>query len=260
MLHHLVIALRAAGLESTVHRIPNPAVEDHLAAIELRSGATSEADVDLARVITERRTDRRPYTSWEVPEAFLELLAERATEQGAVLRVIRGSAHRRTLLDAISDAAAIQRRVPGYQTELAMWTGRSLSDDGVPAASLLTASSTGAEAARDFPKGDISMVTYEPDGAVLLVLGTASDDRMSQLRAGEALSAVLLQATQAGLATCPLSQPLEVNSVRRVLADEVLGGTLTPQLVLRAGFAHSGPPLPPTPRRPVRDLFLPRAD
>ena len=26
----------------------------------------------------------------------------------------------------------------------------------------------------------------EPDGAVLLVLGTASDDRMSQLRAGEA--------------------------------------------------------------------------
>ena len=68
-----------------------------------------------------------------------------------------------------------------------------------------------------------------------MVLGTASDDRLSQLRAGEALSAVLLQAAQMGLASCPLSQPLEVGSTRRLLAT-VLGGTLSPQLVLRLGF------------------------
>jgi hypothetical protein len=93
---------------------------------------------------------------------------------------------------------------------------------------------------------------------VLLVLGTASDDRMSQLRAGEATSAVLLRATQAGLATCPLSQPLEVPSTRRLLEEQVLGGALTPQLLLRIGFAPGGPPLPPTPRRPVRDMFEPQ--
>jgi nitroreductase len=89
------------------------------------------------------------------------------------------------------------------------------------------------------------------------VLGSASDDRLSQLRAGEAMSAVLLQATQLGLATCPLSQPLEVFSARRVLQDQVLGGTLIPQLVLRIGFAPDAPPLPATPRRPIRDILRP---
>jgi hypothetical protein len=69
-----------------------------------------------------------------------------------------------------------------------------------------------------------------------VVLGTASVDTLSQLPAGEALSAVLLQATPMGLASCPLSQPLEVGSTRRFLRDEILGGTLSPQLVLRLGF------------------------
>jgi hypothetical protein len=96
----------------------------------------------------------------------------------------------------------------------------------------------------------------EPDGAVLLVLGTASDDPLSQLRAGEALSAVLLHATEVGLATsCPLSQPLEVGTSRVVLRAEVLDGTVSPQLVLRVGWAPIGPPLPPTPRRPIDDTI-----
>lgn len=242
MLHHLVVALRAAGVRPTVHRIPNPAVEDHLAALELRAEPTSNADIGLARPVAARRSDRRPFTSWEVPEAFLAELVEQAAERGAVLRAIKDDGDRQTVLDAIREAEAIQRTTPGYQHELATWTGRSLSDDGVPVASLLQETATRADAARDFPTGDLSAISREPDGAVLLVLGTASDDRMSQLRAGEAMSAVLLRATQAGLATCPLSQPLEVPSTRRLLEEQVLGGALTPQLILRVGFAPSGPP------------------
>ena len=87
------------------------------------------------------------------------------------------------------------------------------------------------------------------------MIGTASDDTMSQLRAGEALSAVLLQATLLGLATCPLSQVLEVDDTRRVLRDDVLDGAMAPQLVLRLGFAPSGPTLPATPRRQVTEFM-----
>jgi hypothetical protein len=119
-----------------------------------------------------------------------------------------------------------------------MWTGRHGSYDGVPAASLLSSSSAHAEAERSFPEGDIRTRIGEPDGASLVVLGTASVDTLSQLPAGEALSAVLLQATPMGLASCPLSQPLEVGSTRKFLRDEILGGTLSPQLVLRLGFPH----------------------
>jgi hypothetical protein len=88
---------------------------------------------------------------------------------------------------------------------------------------------------------------------------TTSDDPLSQLRAGEALSAVLLHATDLGLATCPLSQPLEIPATRRAIRDEILDGTLCPQLVLRIGWA-CGPPLPATPRRSQLDVVdqLPR--
>ena len=88
-----------------------------------------------------------------------------------------------------------------------------------------------------------------------MVLGTASDDRLSQLRAGEALSAVLLQATHFGLASSPLSQPLEIGATRQVLQDEVLDGTLSPQIVLRVGWAPADSTLPPTPRRPVAEII-----
>ena len=35
MLHHLRVSLAAVGLQPNVHRLPNPVMEDHLAAIEL---------------------------------------------------------------------------------------------------------------------------------------------------------------------------------------------------------------------------------
>ena len=55
------------------------------------------------------------------------------------------------------------------------------------------------------------------------------------------------------LASCPLSQPLEIGSTRRLLRDRVLDGTLSPQLVLRLGWPPVGPPLPVTPRRAYQE-------
>ena len=85
-------------------------------------------------------------------------------------------------------------------------------------------------------------------------------DAVRRLRAGEALSAVLLEATRLALASCPLSQPLEVRTTRDVLRDAVLGGTLSPQIVIRLGWPGSDVALPATPRRPVEETIgrLPR--
>ena len=106
-------------------------------------------------------------------------------------------------------------------------------------------------------EGIETVETGEPEAPTLMVLGTASDDRLSQLRAGEALSAVLLQAAHFGLATSPLSQPLEIGATRQILQDDVLDGTLSPQIVLRLGWAPADSPLPPTPRRPAAEIIDP---
>lgn len=256
-LHHLRVALAASGLRATVHRLTDPEEPDHLAAVELTPGASPEADLALAAAITLRRSDRRGFSSWEVPDAMLAELTAVAAHQGAVLAPITDGAALRRLRAAVTAAAAAQKNTPGYDTETTVWTGRATGDDGIPAANLLRG--PGAVTGRRFATGTIERPTGAGDGALLAVLGTASDDTLSQLRAGEALSAVTLHATTLGLASCPLSQVLEVDATRRSLRDDVLGGAMSPQLVLRLGWAPQEA-LPPTPRRRIRDVIEPFPD
>src|SRR5439155_20248088 len=71
-LHHLRVAFGALGWGTEVHRIPNEHDPDHLAAVETRPHVLTDDDVALAGAITRRRTDRRRFTSWEVPTEHLD--------------------------------------------------------------------------------------------------------------------------------------------------------------------------------------------
>jgi nitroreductase len=252
VLHHARVALASVSLATTVHRQPNPDEPDHLAALELRGTHAGDLDLRLAKAIEHRRTDRRPFTTWPVPAAFLDELVEEASSQGATARVLDPSA-RADVLRAIREADRVHRELPGYETELAVWSGIHAGDDGVPSANLLGSSVDANQPARRFIEGELPIPGPEVDGSRLLVIGTAGDDAQSQLRAGEALSALLLTATAFGLATCPLSEPLEIPSTHSFVRDQILHGSLVPQILVRVGWAHSGPPLRRTPRRPVAD-------
>ena len=95
----------------------------------------------------------------------------------------------------------------------------------------------------------------EGDVGTLIVLGTATDDVYSWLLTGEATGTILLTATGFGLASCPLTQPLEVDRTRRLVRDAVLGGTVHPQMILRVGFPITDREPPATPRRTVREVL-----
>ncbi len=58
----------------------------------------------------------------------------------------------------------------------------------------------------------------DEDRAKVLVLSTYDDTRESVLRCGELLSAVLLDATMVGLATCTLTHITEVSASREIVA------------------------------------------
>jgi nitroreductase len=253
-LHHLRVALAASGIATTVHRSPRPERPDLLATVQLTARTAIEADLRAAAVITRRRTDRRRFGDWPVPEAFLAELHACAKREGAVLHVVdRTGGGRELVLAAMREADHVRQVMTRYTTETALWTARLTGDDGIPQANLLAdPTGTGGGLARPFPSGTLEQ---EPgiDGAALLLLGTASDDVLSQLRAGEALSAVLLHATELGLATCPLSQPLEVTGTYRKVRDVLLQGRMSPQILIRVGWAPTDP-VPPTPRRPLDDV------
>jgi hypothetical protein len=92
-LHHLRVALNAAGLEARVHRLPDPAHPAHLAAVETsaRTPTPTPDDLALAGAIEHRRSDRRVFSTWPVPPEFLTDLAQAAEREGAALCHTGGS-------------------------------------------------------------------------------------------------------------------------------------------------------------------------
>jgi nitroreductase len=97
--------------------------------------------------------------------------------------------------------------------------------------------------------------TAEEDNAVMVALGTETDDDLARLRAGEATSLVLLSATAMGLASCPVTEPLEIPRTREAMRTDVFGTSGYPQMLVRVGWAPvNADPLPITPRRPLPEV------
>ncbi|WP_330257300.1 NAD(P)H nitroreductase [Nocardia sp. NBC_00565] len=256
-LHHLRVAFAALGWSAVVHRLPNPAEPNHLASIELVRHRPTPYDIELSAAITRRRTDRRHFTSWPVPPGYLGLVTERAAILGAIVRQATDLSRDR-LVETMRAAAERHAGDPGYRPELAEWSGRHGTPDGVPARNTARSRSEDELLARAFAGPQWVDESHEPDYAELLVLGTSADDRLSRLCAGEALSAVLLTATNVGLATCLMTEPLEIPTLRHRVRVGVLDDYGYPQAVIRIGWAPtSAEQLPVTPRRAVEDVLDP---
>jgi hypothetical protein len=86
------------------------------------------------------------------------------------------------------------------------------------------------------------------------LLSTDGDGMADWLRAGMALQRVWLDATMAGLALCPMTQPLELADLRDLLTQRT--PPVVPQVLFRIGH---GAPGPATPRRPVDEVLTTRA-
>ncbi|MHA6782211.1 Acg family FMN-binding oxidoreductase [Pseudonocardia saturnea] len=254
-LHHLLVALAGLGFSARVERFPDPEDSTHLARIRPLTTAPSPGAVRLAGAIGRRHTDRRRFGSRPVDPAVLDTLRRTAAGWGADLHVVGPGDARRRLIEIIGRAATLQRQADGYAAELARWTGRfAAAGDGIRPGTVVTGAALPDDVPmRPFTRAGLRQPAHSfehVDASVLMVLSSRTDDRLGALRAGEATSAVLLVATDQGLATTPMSQPLEVARTRASIAGQIVGPQLFPQLVLRVGWGQPGAPdLPPTPRR-----------
>ena len=254
-LHHALVALAASGWQAKVHRFPDPADPNHLAALEVYRRAAGELDIALAAAIPRRRTDRRRYNSWPVPVADIGLMGARAARAGVMLRLVESLPKLRQI---VAESVRLHATDYDYLSELTIWSGRYASRAGVPARNTPQPDRTAPIPARRFAGPALAQPTgtvAEDDAAVVLALGTKDDSQLSRLRAGEATSLVLLSATAMGLASCPVTEPLEVSATRSAVQEEVFGGDGYAQMLLRVGWAPvNAEPLPSTPRRPLTDV------
>jgi hypothetical protein len=143
-------------------------------------------------------------------------------------------------------------------TELYWWTGHFENSDGIPRSSLLSAAENGrVDVGRRFPVSahNERRAGIRQDQSKVLVLSTDEDVRDDAFRCGEALSAVLLECTLAGTATCTLTHLIELQSSRHLIGA-LTGRAAMPQLLIRVGEAPVLDEAPPmTPRRPLPDVL-----
>lgn len=254
-LHHCTVALAAAGWHAKVQRLPDPQSPEHLATIEVTSKPPDELDIVLCLAIGRRRTDRRSYRSWPVPWGDIALMGARAARAGVMLRQVDEIPRLHAI---VLDSVARHASDANYLAELSAWSGRYGSVAGVPARNTPTPNPAAPIPPRAFAGPALQSGPGdggESEGSVVVALGTESDDDLARLRAGEATSLVLLSATAMGLASCPVTEPLEIPETRQAVRADVFGDSGHPQMMVRVGWPPAGAdPLPPTPRRPLPDV------
>jgi nitroreductase len=259
VLDHFQVAMAAVGWAAEVDRFPNPNNLDHLASIDFAPmDYVSQARRDRADAIRHRRTDRRAFrepTDWA---AFEPMLRSSYDTEWAELAVLADDARPR-LAEASRLTESLRRYDDPYHRELDWWTAPLRGPDGIPA-SALVAQGPEVEVNRHFPSAGDSQDDAKDSGAPhdqakILVLSTREDTRADALDCGQALSAVLLECTMAGLATCTVTHLTELEAGRNIVRELLSGATSVPQALIRVGIDPAGDVGEPTPRRPVREIL-----
>jgi hypothetical protein len=250
-LHHARVALAASGFQTEVVRFPEASDPDLIARLRIAGRRDPDPrEVALDGAIPYRRTDRRAFSEMAVPPEALARLRAAVEGEGSYLHLVRGD-QMPMLAIASAQAATAEVADPAYRAEVNHWTHRPpWTGDGVPRSAAVR------QVPRRVPVRDHAL-DGEPGleagvgndrGAAYAVLFGPDDTPASWLRAGEALSALLLTAVLEGLSAAPLSDTIELDWPRHLMRD-LIAGVGEPYLVIRVGVGPNPETLPAVPRR-----------
>ncbi|GAA3394978.1 Acg family FMN-binding oxidoreductase [Cryptosporangium minutisporangium] len=250
-LEYAVIALRVEGYLAQVELLPDASDPDLLATIYPAESRPAVAE-DYRRYQTtlRRHTDRRPFGPDLVTEDQLDALARAASVHGVQVHVVETD-QVPVLAAAAAFAATFELAGPAERAELEQWTHRPPgASDGLPV-DVTVPGTPRPVPLRPFAEdaeGQLAAGPGDDSGARYLILWGDQDGRRAWLRAGQALSAVLLSAAELGLATSPMTDLVEVASTR-LTVRRLLYWQGHPYVVLRVGVAAADLGVPGAHRR-----------
>jgi hypothetical protein len=263
-LGHLRTAIHYFGHAAEISPLPDPEDPDLLARVRFGRGIEPSAcDIARFRAITSRRTTRLAYTDEALPPQLRAALMAAAAEEGCTLALAEQRADKEAVASLVADGDRAQMSDPAFRRELAAWvhSRRAATRDGMSGAAFGmpdVLSAVGALVIRTFDMGDGQAARDEKVAAgspALLTLATERDEPGDWLRAGMALSSILLELTAAGWTCAYLNQPIETDHLRPQLRETLrLSGH--PQLLFRVGRARA---IEPAVRRPVSEVILANA-
>jgi len=262
VLDHFRVAMAATGWIANVDRFPNPNNPLLLASVDFSPMQfVTDGHRRRAEAILVRRTDRLPFAeppNWNQVEAQLK---SAVSVDSARLDVIPDE-FRQDLAEGSQFSELSRLYDSSYHSELSRWTKPFDTNQGIPPSALVSAEeSERVNIGRDFPVITQSerRVGFGEDQSKVAVLSTFSNERRDVLQCGEMLSAVLLEATMIGLATCTLTHITEQHAGRNLVASLIDQATM-PQVLIRIGLGPDVEDRPPlTPRRSLDEIFQVRS-
>jgi nitroreductase len=257
------IGLRLRGWTVSVRPVPDSGDPDLFAELRpLRRTEPIERDRARAAAATARRSERRPFGPGAVTSEEIEELRRAAASEKAFVHF---PAHADDALDLAVAVSHTDRLLLGdeaYRDEVSRWLRADRNaEDGVPLVAVPHVA-TAAGRRTDVPLRDFELgvngaqqIEAGLDERPLFAIVFTDFDRAShQLAAGESMMRLMIEAEQLGLASCALSQAVDMLAFRAHLKT-FMSWTSYPQMVVRLGPRPVGTPAPMTHRRPVAEML-----
>lgn len=224
-----------ARIRFTPHDVPAPSVGDPRFEAMLR-----------------RRTEHGVYDGTPVASDDLAALSEVCLEPGLRLDWMTDEADRHAVDDLVMRADALLLSRPDYRHELGEIIGTGAFGTPWLLATLGRFAVSYLMPASSFAKADHKAIASSP---VLGVLSAHTSTREAQVRVGQVLERLYLEATLRQLSLQPVSQVLQTDETREALTALLPDPGWVPLQPLRLG--HAAPHHSHTPRRPVDEVLMP---
>jgi len=253
-LENLLIAAGCVGYRHTVAYFPEPH-DRNLAAVTTfspgpRPSPSSRPEITL-ETLQARHTERRPFSAHAVPMETVEHLRAIPGEPGVRLE-LSDATDRRRQVDVLNvRALGTLFGNTEYRDEVARAVGGGSFGGAWLANQVGRLALQHISIARRLARQESQALLSAP---LIGVIGSLVDGPAEQVRSGRLLERLWLTATAHGLALQPLSQALQVPSLRVELAARFPAAGSYPQQFFRLGLPASRS-VHATPRRPVEDVL-----
>ena len=253
------MAIKHYNHRPVVHTFPDQDQPNLIARVRIvYPGEVTLDEHRLFMAIKKRRTYRGPFEDRPITAAQIEALQRAAEREGTVAHVVTDPEQKRIVGDLVAQADLQQRTNVKLCEEVEAWMDSGAEapvDPSRPLAAPRPVVGTTSVLEWGGEKADFveEEVVRSP---AIVVISAASDHRVSWLKAGQALSRLLLTATVHDLSASFLNQAVEVPAIREKLA--ALIGKPYPQLVIRIGYPR-GHALAPISRQSVDEKIVTHA-
>lgn len=226
-----------------------PAVDPKIARLTLDDGDELEYTDELFPSIPHRETNHNLFEDRRLDDSLRDRLIETAESEAVDVFFVDGEA--KTAIASLQTRADEQQfDDPEYRKELGYWIGTGALGSGWLKARIGQLAVSYLDLGPSEGKKNSQLIESAP---VLGVVSTPSNDRESQVKAGQAFQRLALRATADGVALHPMNQILQVPALKAELLDTLDARADSVQLLFRIGYAD--PDETDTPRRPVETVL-----